>query len=83
VKWVKHYEPPSSTGNGRFTHFQHICITKGDSLLRISGKRGLLRVLKDQEKPVRKYIREQGITLHGNDPAGYQQVVEYYNALQP
>ena len=83
IKRSKQYEPPSTAGTGRFIPVQHIFILKGETLFRIKGKRGLIRVLQDQEKPLKRYIREHGIILRGDNPAGYRQLVEYYNSIQP
>ncbi|MGW8315156.1 MAG: hypothetical protein ACWGNV_06115 [Bacteroidales bacterium] len=83
LKRIKQYDPPTSRGDGRFIAFEHMYILKEGTLHRVSGKRSMLRVLDDREMLVRQYIREHGLILRGNDARVYQQVVEYYNSLQP
>lgn len=83
LKWIKQYDPPSSGGNGRFIAFEHMYLLKTGTLHRVSGKRSVLRVLEDQEMLIKQFIREHGLTLRGNDTMAYQQVIEYYNSLQP
>ena len=83
LKWIKQYEPPSSQGDGRFIAFEQICIRKDGMLYRVTGKRTLLLVLSDQDVLIKRYIRVHGLTLRGNSAGVYQQVVEYYNSLQP
>ncbi len=82
VKRIKQYDPPS-TASGRFTAVDHVYILKGGVLQRINGRRGLLRVLNDHEKPVKQFIRDHQVILRGGRVEGYRQVVDHYNSLQP
>jgi hypothetical protein len=83
AKWYKRYDPPSSGGNGGFMPLKYVYILNHGALFRVSGRKGVLKALADQEKLMKRYIREAQVVLRGDDERGFQQLVEYYNSLQP
>jgi hypothetical protein len=83
IKWVKHYEPPSAASPGRFIQIKHSYIQVQQEIFRVKGRRGLLRALEDQKKLIRQYMRENQITVRGDNESGLRRVVDHYNRLQP
>ncbi len=82
VKWVKKYEKSSVTSPGSFTQIRYSYIQNHHRFFRVKGRHGLIKALEDQQKTIRKYIRENGLVIRGENETAIQRVVEYYNSLK-
>jgi len=73
------------TGNymGEYLYEPVIYIKKGDEFKGCTNKRTFLRLLEDQKKQIRKYMRRNNLSFHGENPEDIARVLQYYDSLTP
>jgi hypothetical protein len=65
-----------------FNQFNRIYISKDNRYYLISSKKELLRILKDKEKQLKDFIRNNKLKVTRNIPDSFAPVVKFYNELQ-
>ncbi len=80
-KWRKRYNEPSQNSQGEFMLFSDLYILNKGVFHKVSRKPGLVRALKDREKEIKVFIRENNILIGTGDEMAIKRVVDYYNSL--
>ena len=81
-KWQKRYNKPSQNSSGEFLQFNELYILNQSTFHKIKRKPQLIKALKDREKEIKAYLKEQHIFIGSGDVGNIKQVVDYYNTLQ-
>ncbi len=65
-----------------FNQVNRIFIEKDGNIFRVDTKGALLKVLEDQKRMVRNFIRSSKLRITRRNPDSFKPVIEYYDKLQ-
>lgn len=65
-----------------FNQVNRIFVEKNGQILRIDSKGELLKLLEDQKRMVRSFIRGSKLRISRRNPDSFKPVIEYYDKLQ-
>jgi len=65
-----------------FNQVNRIFVKKDGRIFRVDSKRELLKLLEDQKRLVRTFIRNSKLRISRRNPDSFKPVIEYYDKLQ-
>jgi len=83
VKWMKRLSEPTPGSAGDFSLFNEWYILNHGRFEKVNRKSGVLRSLKDHEKEIRSFIRENRIVVRPGNEGDVKRIVDHYNRLKP
>ncbi len=66
----------------RFFQTQKIYFVKDNIVNQISGKREFFKIIADNKKQVRAFIKKNGLSLTRKEPESFVPVIQYYDSLR-
>jgi hypothetical protein len=80
-RWSKRFNPSAHQSRGEFSPYQERYISRDGQFYKVAGKSSLLKILSDQEKALRSFMRKNKLLPGSEDPLHISKVVHYYNSL--